>query len=222
MFRFTRASLFDASPSCRPRAIRVDPPVLLLRRLQRRDRGDRGCLHGCLPVPGFFLSRGRAYGNASNLWECAKAGTGAQRRSRHRKEWAGQWEVVPTHAPTGIGDHVERRMQRREGVNGGLALARRHLPTSVEERARRNDHPRPRAFRADNARGRRNATLFLRLRGLRSRWRRSLLDGEALVERGGGFVGVLREGAERDRQHQRKRRARQDAIMTRSTHEALA
>ena len=37
-------------------------------------------------------------------------------------------------------------MQRREGVNGGLALARRHLPTGVEERAWRNDDPRPRRF----------------------------------------------------------------------------
>src|SRR5262245_16196563 len=137
--------------------------------------------------PDLFLSTGRAKGNASNLRECAKARARAQRRSRHGKEWARQWEIVPTHAPTGIGDHVQRRMQRREGINGGLALARRHLPTGVEERARRNDHPRPRAFRGDDALGPRNAAFFVR-RDRGRRWRRSLLDGEALVERGGGFV----------------------------------
>src|SRR5262245_5330835 len=113
-------------------------------------------------------------------------------------------------------------MQRREGVNGRLAPARRPLPTRVAESTRRNDDPRPRAFRADDAPGRRSAAFLLGLRDLGRKWRRRLLDREPLVERGGGFAGLLRErAAERDRKHQRKRRAREETAMTRTTHGAL-
>ena len=48
-------------------------------------------------------------------------------------------------------------------------------------------------------------------------------DGrETLVERGGGFVGILRERAKRGGKHQRKSDARQDVVKIKTTHSAFS
>src|SRR6266851_6750627 len=82
-----------------------------------------------------------------------------------RKERTRQWRTVPAHAPSGILHHLQRSMGRRKGIVEELALARQHLGPSIEERARHDDNPRPRAFCARDAHGRGNVVFSLDLRG---------------------------------------------------------
>src|SRR5262245_24510670 len=49
-----------------------------------------------------------------------------------------------------------------------------------------------------------------------------LVGRETLIERGGGFVRVLRERAKRGGKHQRKSHARQDVVKIRTTHSAFS
>jgi hypothetical protein len=72
--------------------------------------------------------------------------------------------MVPAHATARIADHVQRSMGRRESIIEELALTWQHVGASVEERARHNDDPRPRAFHPDSADGRRNAVFLLDFR----------------------------------------------------------
>jgi hypothetical protein len=138
-----------------------------------------------------------------------------------RKERTRQWRIVPTHATTGIADHVQRSMGRWESVVEELALTRQHLGPSVEERARHNDDARPRAFHPDGGSRRRSVPLLLDLRDLVRGLRRSLVGRETLVECGAQLLGILREGAKRGGKHQRKKGARQDVLIVRSTQRAF-
>src|SRR6266851_7927634 len=121
-----------------------------------------------------------------------------------RKERTRQWRTVPAHAPSGILHHLQRSMGRRKGIVEELALARQHLGSSVEERARHDDNPRPRTRCARDAHGRgkvafsvdrcspgralgRALTYILIGSALRGR----LLARVTLVERCVRFAGIL-------------------------------
>jgi hypothetical protein len=58
-------------------------------------------------------------------------------------------------------------MGRRESVIEGLALTRPDVGPRVEERARHNDDPRPRALQPDGALGPHNVLFLLDLRDLK-------------------------------------------------------
>src|SRR6266404_6737852 len=85
-----------------------------------------------------------------------------------RKERTRQGRIVPTDATASIADHVQRSIGWRESVIEEFALTRQQLGPSVEERARRNDDVRPRAFHRHGACGRRrNSPFLLNLRDLK-------------------------------------------------------